>query len=161
MELLSSYCLDARLPGAESEERRRATYYHHQDDDPDDETQVTTIIVLCPAQDSQFTEFFILGEGGLLQDFVTTLTLDSSQQYNLGIVNQEGGTEEYEVEAILNGVQAGTFGPFILRSGEEWAGTISVTPTDIGDDQKLEVRLRKLPSQETYRSVHLFVDVES
>ena len=112
-----------------------------------------------PTPGEAFTEFYILGEQRMLQDYPTNLRVGEFQAYNLGIVNHEGQSVVYTVRAFLGEGLVGSIGPLTLRDGDTWEDTVEVTPTAVGNQQKLEMRLYRQPDSDVYRTVHLFVDV--
>jgi len=106
-----------------------------------------------------FTEYYILGAGGLLTDYPTVLRLDEPQEYTLGIVNHERKVMTYVIRAFLDGVEVTSVGPMTLDAEEKWEGQINVVPASAGEEQKLEMHLYRDMKDEVYLSVHLFVDV--
>jgi uncharacterized membrane protein len=112
-----------------------------------------------PIAGGPFTEFYVLGTQGVLQDYPTSLRVGELQSYNVGIVNHEKLKVAYFVRAFLNGVQVGSLGPLILDDEKTWEGKIGVMPSRAGTQQKLELRLYRGTESEVYRTVHLFVDV--
>jgi uncharacterized membrane protein len=112
-----------------------------------------------PAPGEAFSEFYILGEQQMLQDYPTSLRVGEAQEYNIGVVNHEKHPMTYVVGALLDDMEVGALGPLTLDDAETWEGKIGVTPTAAGDQQKLEFRLYRNAGNEVYRTVHLFVDV--
>jgi uncharacterized membrane protein len=108
-----------------------------------------------------FTEFYVLGVGGVLEDYPTDLRVGQGQEYNVGVVNQEGAPTAYTVRAYLGNFVVGSVGPLVLKDGERWDGRIVVTPLVEGHRQRLELRLFQDQEVEAYHRVHLFVDVLS
>ncbi|MFQ5872305.1 MAG: DUF1616 domain-containing protein [Dehalococcoidia bacterium] len=115
--------------------------------------------IQLPTPGESFTEFYVSGAQGMLQDYPTTLQVGEAQDYNVGIVNQERETVTYTIRAVLGDTQVGSIASLTLNDRDGWEGKISVTPTTAGDQQKLELRLYRDAGSEVYRSVHLFVDV--
>jgi len=105
------------------------------------------------------TDFYVLGSGGMIQDYPTALRVGEPQDYNVGLVNHEAKTLTFSIEALLNGERVGEVGPLTLINGETWDSQIEVKPIQEGALQKLELRLFREKRQEVYRSVYLFVDV--
>ena len=105
------------------------------------------------------TDFYVLGSGGMIQDYPTALRVGEAQEYNVGLVNHEAKTLTFSIEASLNGESVGDVGPLTLMDGERWDSQIEVNPAQEGALQKLELRLFREQQDEVYRFVYLFVDV--
>ena len=112
-----------------------------------------------PTPGEAFTEFYILGAQGKLQDYPTDLRSGVSQGYNLGIINREGGPVTYDLRAFLEEAEVGSSGSLSLADDETWDGVVEIVPRALGQRQKLEFRLFRSGDGEAYRTVHLFVDV--
>lgn len=112
-----------------------------------------------PVSGESFTEFYVLGAEKMLQDYPTNLRVGEAQDYNVGIINREKETVTYTIRAFLGNTQVGSLGPLVLSDEVTWEGKINVTPATAGEQQKLELRLYRDPSNEPYRTLHLFVDV--
>jgi uncharacterized membrane protein len=113
-----------------------------------------------PVSGESFTEFYILGAQRMIQDYPTNLRVGEAQGYNVGIVNREKRTVTYAIRAILGNTEVGSLEPLTLTDGETWEGNINVIPVIAGEQQKLELRLYLNPTNEPYRTLHLFVDVQ-
>ena len=114
-----------------------------------------------PRPEDAFTQFYVLGEQGKLQDYPVDLRVGVAQGYNVGVANHENETMTFTIRAFLGDVQAGSLDLQALEDGQTWDGEINVTPTALSKSQKLEFRLYRGPADSVYRSVHLFVDVNS
>lgn len=112
-----------------------------------------------PVSGESFTEFYVLGAQKMLQDYPTDLRVGEAQDYNVGIINRENETVTYVIRAFLGNTEVGSLNSLTLEDGATWEGKINVTPAAAGDQQKLELRLYRNPTNEPYRTLHLFVDV--
>jgi uncharacterized membrane protein len=112
-----------------------------------------------PTTGQPFTEFYLLGRQGLLEDYPTTLRVGQPQNYNVGVVNQERRAVAYTVRAFLSGKEVGYTEQLILHHGEKWEGSIWITPRADGRQQKLELGLYRGSEREVYQRLHLFTDV--
>lgn len=112
-----------------------------------------------PTPGEAFTEFYILGAQGMLQDYPTDLRSGETQGYNVGIINHEGEPTGYDVRAFVGEAEVGAVESLTLSDDETWEGVVEVTPGSTGERQKLEFRLFRAGDGEAYRTVHLFVDV--
>jgi len=120
----------------------------------------TTInIILNPAPGEKFTEFYILGPKGKAYDYPTNLTLNETGEVIMGVVNHEYQTTKYRIivkldEKIIDNTT------ITLKNGEKWEKHVKFTPTEPGDNKKLQFLLYRLPDEKkVYRSLHLFIDV--
>jgi len=110
-------------------------------------------------ESSRFTEFYILGATGTIEDYPTTLRVGKEQSYNVGIINREMAPIEYTMRAYIDNTMAGSLGPMVLDDGEDWEGRIVVVPLADGINKRLEIRLFRDNSSDIYQTVNIFVDV--
>ena len=61
----------------------------------------TIYVIAVPKEGEKFTEFYILGEGGMAADYPTTLYIDRPDSVIIGIGNHEYRNVTYFVEIIL------------------------------------------------------------
>ncbi len=113
--------------------------------------------VAVPRQGEQFTEFYILGMDGRAEGYPTAIRTGSEAELMLGLVNHEGETLSYLVEARLDGdpaaVRLSTRAEGAAQDGDSaiviagladeqtWEGTIAISPLVPGEDRKLELLL--------------------
>jgi len=139
-------------------------------------------VIATPKQGEQFTEFYILGTEGRAEGYPTAIRAGRSADLILGLVNHEGETLSYRVEARLDGdpatirlsTQAGGAAQAAdnaivvgdLADEQTWEGTITISPLVPGDDRKLELLLfmpkprsgyylRALLGEDGYASIEL------
>jgi uncharacterized membrane protein len=118
-------------------------------------------VVAKPKTNDKFTEFYILGPGGKAQDYPQKLVLGQTGNVILGIVNHEGKTMVYRAEITINGETVSVIDPITLQNKERWEQLIDLTPTKVGDQQKVEFLLYTQTSVEPYRTSHMWIDVTS
>ena len=121
----------------------------------------TFYIVLAPSQSEKFTEFYILGSNGKAGDYPTNLTINQEGKVTVGIVNHENTNTTYQliVKFNRNILKNETFS---LLNNEKREIPFSFITINVGNNQKLEFLLYKLPNtKDTYRSLHLIVDVNT
>lgn len=131
-------------------------------------------VLSTPREGERFTEFYILGPGGMAEDYPTNLTAGAEGLVMVGVVNHEGGDVAYRWESWLvsgNVSANGTFEP-----GAETRLDARAVP--LADEQKdesnytfsapltpgrykLEFRLFKGDEPDVYRRLHLYVDVRA
>lgn len=106
----------------------------------------------------RFTEFYLLGPGGKLEGYPSTLAPGETFVVILGIGNHEG-------EAVSYGVSV-PFDPRYERAvatpiehGETWQRTLELTAPEGEGRTRLAFELFRPDDPEPYRSLHLFVDL--
>ena len=112
-----------------------------------------------PVPGDKFTEFYILGPGGIAADYPSQLKVGEEASVIIGIGNQEQSTVSYRVEIKIDEAATGELGPVILEHGEKLEQIAAFTPGNPGVRQKLEFLLYKEGQTEVYESLHLWVDV--
>ena len=117
-------------------------------------------VVTVPREEEPFTDFYMLGSGGMVEDYPQELVLGDSAELTLGIKNHEDHNASYNIEIILNGETVQEIGPVILNDEEEWQQGIILVPTLAGEDQKAQFLLYEGESTEPYLSLHLWLDVK-
>ncbi len=133
-------------------------------------------IITTPRTGERFTEFYILGPGGMADDYMTSLTVNQSSHLMVGIVNREHSTVNYELCIGLghepeNMTNAGdipddydislTNNTYLstnvnLEHLDVWQRHINVTIDEPGS-YRLMFFLRV--EDEVYRTLHLWVTV--
>jgi uncharacterized membrane protein/LysM repeat protein len=106
-----------------------------------------------------FTEFYVLGADGTAQSYPSAVRVGESAALTLGVVNHEGKHTRYRIEARVAGEQMSDIDGLLLADGQRWENTISLVPTRVGDNQKVEFLLYEDGGAEPYRAVHLWLDV--
>ncbi len=113
-----------------------------------------------PSISEQFTEFYILGENGKLENYGTVLSVYDEQQLLVGVVNHERHDLAYTIKLRLGDQQLAEVQTGTLSPGQRWESPISFTPASRGSDQKLELLLiREDRLDQPYRSLHLWLDI--
>ena len=106
----------------------------------------------------KFTGFYILGPNGTADEYPTNLSVGDEGIVIIGVVNHEYVNSTYRLEVLLNGTVIDEENIDLMHN-EVWRDTFAFNATEKGDDQKLEFLLYKDGADETYRSLHLWVDV--
>ena len=126
---------------------------------------MTVYVIVTPKQGEKFTEFYILGPGGVADDYPTDLAVGEEGEVIIGVVNHEYANITYLLEVKLNETVIGG-DELRLEHGVIWEGVFFFEVTRKGEDQKVEFLLYRdqdhNESDETgepYRSLHLWVDV--
>jgi len=129
---------------------------------------VTVYVIITPKEGEKFTEFYVLGPGGMAEEYPTNLTVGEEGEVIIGVVNHEYANVSYLLEMMLNG-EIINEKSVVLNHNETWEGPFVFKPTRKGDNQKLEFLLYKNPfnksvygeedEEEIYRTLHLWLDV--
>jgi hypothetical protein len=123
-------------------------------------------VVATPKKGEQFTEFYILGTGGMAEGYPTTLRVGEGADLIMGVVNHEGEPVTYTVQARLDGdpavaqleAESGSarqdepwsFIVDALDDEAEWEHPITVTALAPGEKLKLEFLLFSPRPREGY-----------
>ena len=118
-------------------------------------------VIAAPKLGESFTEFYILGSEGKAEGYTKELVVGEEGKLVVGIVNREQETVSYRVEITIDGARHGEIGPVVLHHEDRWEREVSFIPTQLGDNQKVELLLYKQGQSEAYQSLHLGVKVRS
>ena len=122
-------------------------------------------IMVLPPQRETYTEFYILGPGGLATDYPTNYTLGEQKPLTIGVINHESHDQQYVLEAQLDG-SAGTTTLYsqqiVLANNQSWASTITLKPDQAGSHMEMEFLLYlNSNSSVPYQETHLWVNVKA
>jgi len=119
-------------------------------------------VVVTPKEGEKFTEFYILGLGGMADDYPTELSVGKEAQVIVGIVNHEYRTVNYTMSIdVYNGLDNITIydTELSIPHNETWENPVAFTPSVRGDNLKLQFLLYKDGNLSApYRSLHLWVN---
>ncbi len=117
-------------------------------------------VIAKPKVGERFTELYILGVGGKAEDYPQELTIGEEGKVIVGIINREHERVSYHVEVMIDNVKNNEVGPIELEHDEKWEGIVVFTPSEPGEDQKVEFLLYKNGGAEpSVESLHLWIDV--
>ena len=117
-------------------------------------------IIAIPKNGEKFTEFYILGTSGKVENYPKELPVGEEGEVILGIVNHEHEDVVYSVDILINGENNNTIGSIALAQDEKWESKASFTPHVVGDSQKVEFLLFKQGDDNPYKSLYLWFDVK-
>ena len=113
-----------------------------------------------PGAGEGFTEFYILGPGGMAEGYPERLALGEKGMVILGIVNNEHENDlEYRVEILIDGEINETVGPLELDHEQQWEEEVSFTPATAGDGKQVEFLLYQQDDTDPSGSLHFRIDV--
>jgi uncharacterized membrane protein len=119
---------------------------------------ITAYVIITPKEGEKFTEFYVLGPGGMAEDYPTNLTVGEEGEVIIGVVNHEYANTSYLLEVELNGEIIDEKSIELVHN-ETWESPFKFKALRKGADQKLEFLLYKVGEEGIYRSLHLWVDV--
>ncbi len=96
-----------------------------------------------PVAKEPFSELYILGLEGEAIDYPREVIVAEETAVIVGIANQELKEESYRLETWIDGKKNSEVGPLVLAQGEKWEEEVSFTPTERGENQKVEFLLFK------------------
>jgi uncharacterized membrane protein len=106
--------------------------------------------------EDKFTAFYLLGEGGRMENYTTDLYLGRSTSVTVGIENHEHTTVKYTLQAKM-GRSTLNRQKITLDHGEKWLRNVSFIVNRVGPRMKLEFLLYKERSTNPDKSLHLWV----
>ncbi len=116
-------------------------------------------IIFIPGPATYFTEFYILGEEGLAENFPRTVKAGEGVTVTIGVTNGEQEAATYHVEVINDGALVGQLDPFHLNTSETVEIPVSIIPIDVSHDSLLEFHLYRNGYSVPYRSLRLWIEV--
>jgi uncharacterized membrane protein len=127
----------------------------------------TAYTFLVPSQADFYTEFYMFGKSGLVEDYPRRTAVDERIYVSIGIANRERSAQIYRLEAWasepwIDGRRAliTEIGPMRLEVGEmlEWPFFFSMPWS--GKDQQVEFLLYRPEDEQAYRRLQLWIDVD-
>ncbi len=117
-------------------------------------------VVTTPKTGEKFTEFYILGPGGMAEDYPREMETGVEKQVIMGIVNHEYRRVVYTAELKARGGVLKKLGPYELNHEEKVEKPVFFSIDEPGENLKVEFLLYKDGENEPYRSLHLWVKVQ-
>jgi len=116
--------------------------------------------VATPRVEESFTEFYVAGSGGMVEDYPREVASGEKATVILGIVNHERQSKFYFVEIKIDGEKVQEIGPISLASNGKSEQSVSILPTKAGEDQKVEFLLYKDDEGQPHLKLHIWLDVK-
>jgi len=120
---------------------------------------LTAYFVSLPKTEESFTEFYVLGSQGKMENYPTNLTFGESGTVILSVVNYEHEEVNYTIVIQLNNETLRTIDFITLDHEMKWEEKITFTPEKTGDMMKLEFLLYREGVDEPYRRLCLWISV--
>ena len=86
-------------------------------------------VIAKPKAGEAFTNFYILGPEGKIENYPSELKLGEQAQVKLGIDNHENKEASYIVKVILQGKEAKEIGPIVLADDKTWLDEVTLVPS--------------------------------
>jgi uncharacterized membrane protein len=116
-------------------------------------------VITTPKAGERLTEFYILGPDGRAESYPRKIQLGDSASVILGIVNHEQETMTYRLAIKTDTVKTDYIDSIRLLNKEHWEQKVVITPSLLGDNQRVEIYLYKGESQQPYLTLWLWLDV--
>jgi len=116
-------------------------------------------VIVTPKQGEKFTEFYILGPGGMAYDYPTQVEAGNTSMVIVGVVNHEYQRVNYTMDVSLQNrtIQERMLS---LDHNQTWEEPVSYALNHTGDGQKVQFLLyREENFTAPYRDLHLWVNV--
>ncbi len=117
-------------------------------------------VIARPKTQESFTNFYILGPDGMMENYPSAISLSEQANITLGIENYENQAASYTIKVTLDGQDLQSIGPLTLEDKEKWSSPISLKPFRTGDNQKVEFFLYKNHATTPYLNLRLWLDVK-
>jgi uncharacterized membrane protein len=106
------------------------------------------------------TEFYLLGAGGLAEDYPRQAAVGQALAVTVGIASHEAQAQAYAVEVRNQGDLVGLGGPFLLQPGETLQVPLEFYALHAGDDQAFTFLLVGDNPDQPERVLELWLDVD-
>jgi uncharacterized membrane protein len=117
-------------------------------------------ILLVPSKSQYMTEFYILGQEGLAEDYPREIIAGQTITITTGITNREGTISTYNILVKAGEQILGQAGPITLADQAAWEQPVKFIAPTAGDDQQIMFLLEREGQQSPYRSLQLWVNVK-
>jgi len=121
---------------------------------------LTAYVASMPRGGERFTEFYVLGSGGKIDNLPTNLTLGESGTAILGVVNHEYEEVAYRIVIKLDNETIGTIDNITLNHEINWEEKYTFTPDKTGEKMKLLFLLFREELDVPHHSLHLWIRVQ-
>jgi uncharacterized membrane protein len=116
-------------------------------------------VIVTPKQGEKFTEFYILGPGGMAYDYPTAVQAGNQSTVIVGVVNHEYALVNYTMDMTINNTTI-LQREISLQHNQTWERPVTYRFNRPGDSQKLQFLLyRENNFTAPYRDLHLWVNV--
>jgi uncharacterized membrane protein len=117
-------------------------------------------VIARPKAQEAFTNFYILGPGGMMENYPSDVILGQTAEISIGIENHENQNTSYRIETVYDGQKVETPAPIVLVNEGTWSSKVVLRPYNAGDNQKVEFLLYKNQESNPYLTLRLWLDVK-
>jgi uncharacterized membrane protein len=117
-------------------------------------------VLAQPKPQEPFSNFYVLGADGQMANYPQELTLGEQTVVTLGIDNHELQDTTYNIKVTYDGIETQAIGPITLTNEGKWSNQVTLSPSKIGDNQKVEFLLYKGEDPAPNLSLHLWLNVK-
>lgn len=119
------------------------------------------VTITSTNKEEKYTEFYILGPDSKAENYPRLLLLNKPAEVIIGLVNHEQQASSYRIEVKIHDTVHDVIDIGTLADGEKYEERISITPKEIGENQRIEFWLYMDNSNVAYfeEPLYLFVDV--
>lgn len=121
-------------------------------------TAVSILVMPKPAE--YFTEFYILNQEGLAEDYPRESAANQVISVTTGITNREGSISTYNIQIKLNDQVIEQAGPITLKDDATWEQPVEFSVPTAGDDQQILFILNREGQPSPYRTLRLWINVK-
>lgn len=105
------------------------------------------------------TELYVLGPGQLVADYPRRAVVGQPITVQVGIINHEGRAMTYHLSAEADGAAVGGAAPFAVAANATWERPLTLTLTQPGRQQPINLLLFQSDQPAPYRRLQLVLDV--
>ncbi len=120
---------------------------------------ISVVSFSTPKPDQLFTELYIVGPDDIAVNYPRDVVANQPFTIKVGVGNYEKENFVYSLQAQLNGRTLAATAPFTLTDGQSISLDMSLTASDPGDQQLMEILL--LHDNQVYRRLYLWMNVKS
>ena len=117
-------------------------------------------ILILPKPAEYFTEFYMLGNDGLAQDYPREAAVGQLITVTVGITNKEGSETTYQIRVETGGQILAQTGPVVMEDGKTWEQSLEFAMPEAGNDQQVEFILERHGKPAPYRALRLWINVK-
>ncbi len=118
-------------------------------------------VIERPKGDEAFTNFYMLGHDGMMENYPGAITLGEEADVTLGIENHENRAIIYTMKVVIDGQELQKIGPLTLSDEGKWTGQVNLKPSTAGENQKVAFSLYRDNETEPYLNLRLWLDVKN
>ena len=117
-------------------------------------------ILVLPQPTDRFTEFYILGSDGMVENYPREIIVGEPITVTTAITNQEGSISRYRILVMLGDQVIKQTDPILLNDNASWEQPVEFTISKAGTDQQIIFILEREFQPSPYRSLRLWMNVK-